>query len=267
MQQLGNFAALPRQNKLRFFSPFWALIRLEIFTGQRSRSDEICHREKEKVFVVVNFIQPPEQDTKREAFYSSRADSEPTTLLPDAALGSVFLSLSPPPPSTKGLYQERIVHFLLSITFIRIFFQREPAMVFRFKKQNSAVAGPRPLVRSLRFTDYTCSGLWKPVTQHQETSKRGLTPHGTRFGFSFVRSGEYFWWTCTVWLSFEASSTAGSSVVVRCAGMDRANQRSLDCCRSQNKQKMLEKGDKETKLNNLERQSTETQADLSFSVV
>ena len=60
---------------------------------------------------------------------------------------------------------------------------------------------------------------------------------GLALVFLFVRSGKNFRLTCTVFL--DTSSTAGSPVIVRCTGTDRKIQQSLDCRRSQNKQKGL----------------------------
>ena len=160
MPQLGNFAARPRQDKLRFFLPFWAWIRLELFTGQRSRSGEICHR----VFVVVNFIQRAGHEARSFFFFSVVIGLRAKHTSARRCFGKFPLVSPPPPPppSTKRLISslESTVHFLLSITLIRFF----PAAACHgpLERCRDRLTGSRPpcsVVRSLRFTDSTSSGL------------------------------------------------------------------------------------------------------------
>ena len=141
MPQLGNFAALPRQDKLRFFYPFWAWIRLELFTGQRSRSGEICHR----VFVVVNFIQRAGHDARSFLFVVIGLRANATSAIPGAALGSFFLSSLSPSTKKANIKRGPCIFFPRSRSYKIFFFQRQPVMVvFWFKKQtDSAVAGSR----------------------------------------------------------------------------------------------------------------------------
>ena len=159
MPQLGYFAALPRQDKLRFFSPFWAWIRLELFTGQRSRSGEICHR----VFVVVNFIQRAGHEAR--SFFSSshdRASSQPHFCL--ALLWEVSSCLSPPPPPSPPPRQKASIKRGPCIFFSRSrsedFFS-SGSLPWSFDSRNRTVPWQAhgPLVRSLSFTDSTSSGL------------------------------------------------------------------------------------------------------------
>ena len=141
---------------------------------------------------MLNFIQRVgrTRSAKRFFFFSSWSDFEPTTLLPGAALESFFLS--PPPPLTKRrISREDRVFSSLDLVHEN-FFQWQPSMVLRFKKQNGALAGSSPpppppgTLTSIHWLNHsTSSGLQKPVTQHQETSTGGFTPDGTRFRLSF----------------------------------------------------------------------------------
>ena len=145
-------------------------------------------------------------------------------------------------------------------------------MVFRFKEQNSAAAwqahGPltvpcRTLTSIHWFHQFWTINQWRRhnirVKRHQ---KGGLH---LKLVFLFVRSGENFPWTCT--MSLDASSAAGSSIVVRCAGIDGTNQRSLVCCRSQKKQTFLKRWTNRQRWTTWTGKTPEAQADPFFPVV
>ena len=201
-------------------------------TGQRSRSGEICHR----VFVVVNFIIQRAGHEAR-SFFSS--DFEPNTLLPDAALGSFLLSLHPAPPppppplDKKANIERRTVHFLLSITFIRFF----PAAACHGLQIQEIERCPRDRLTAL-YAHF--NSLIPPVLVLSVETSDTTSEDIKRWSHASWDSLLSFFLFRSIWrklpmnmqVSLDASSTAGSSVVVRCAGIDRTNQRSLDCCRS-----------------------------------
>ena len=156
MLQLGNFAAVPRQDKLRFFLSFGAWIRLELFIGQRSRSVEVCHR----VFVVVNFIQRVGHVTRSAKRRRNRTSRQPHFC--QALLWEVSSSLSlppPPPPSTKRLISREYRAFSSLYHVHKIF--SSGSLPWSLDSRNRTAVpwqAHGPFVRSLRFTD-SSSGL------------------------------------------------------------------------------------------------------------
>ena len=191
-----------------------------------------------------------EQDTKREAFFSSWSDCEPTPLLPcQALLWEVLSSLS---PSTKKKLISREDRAFSSLDLVHKLFFSCGSLPWSSDSRNRLIVlwqAHGPLYAhfdSLIPPVLVYRNQWHNIRRHL---KGGL--NRTHFGLSFrsIWRIENFRWTCTVSLDTSLLLHAGSSVVVRCAGIDRTNQRSLDCCRTQNKKKMLEQVHKKTTLN------------------
>ena len=147
--------------------------------------------------MVVHFIQRAGHEA-RSFFFRRHDRTSSQTHFCQALLWEVSscLSLSPPPPLDKKANIKRGPCIFFSLSRSLDFFQRQPAMVFRFKKKNGAAD---------RLTGFTvplhahfdslippvlvCRNQCHNIRRHQKVVSRLM---GLASVFLFVRSGENF---------------------------------------------------------------------------